>query len=118
MKKLKSELIQAMNLNKNISSENLLETLTKRVEEENVQKIIDEYCNNLLIGLSNIIDIFEPQAICFGGSFVYFAKVLYEVLLKKYYEKRYVFNKQNMPELKLAKLGNNAGIIGASMLKS
>ena len=62
-----------------------------------------------------MVDIFEPQAICLGGSFVYFEKVLYELLVEKYYAKRYVFNKESLPELKLAKLGNDAGMIGATI---
>ena len=68
------------------------------------------------MGLSNIIDIFEPEAICLGGSFVYFEDILYQGLVEKYYQKRYVFNKNDMPDLKLAILGNDAGIIGASLV--
>ena len=71
---------------------------------------------DLTIGLSNIIDIFEPQAICLGGGFVYFKEVLYKPFLENYYNKRYVFNKEELPEIKLAMLGNDAGIIGASLL--
>ena len=33
--------------------------------------------------------------------------------LEEYYNKKYVFNKEFMPEIKLASLGNDAGIIGS-----
>lgn len=117
MKVLKNNLIQAMDLNKDTSSKELLKILQENKLEPAVQNVIKEYINNLLIGLSNIIDIFEPQAICLGGSFVYFKDVIYTDLLNTYKEKKYVFNKENMPELKLAKLGNDAGIIGATIDK-
>lgn len=116
MKRLKNELIDEMSLPKDIPSQELLQTLKKRKKEENVKQIVNTYIENLIVGLSNIIDIFEPEAICLGGSFVYFEEVLYESLVEKYYAKRYVFNKQNLPDIKLAKLGNDAGMIGAGEL--
>lgn len=116
MKRLKNRLIDTMLLSRDISSQELLQILQERKKEEGIKKIIDNYLEDLIVGLSNIIDIFEPEAICFGGSFVYFDEVLYEGLVEKYYAKRYVFNKQNLPDLKLATLGNDAGIIGAGEL--
>ncbi len=115
MKRLKNELMEEMNLDKTISSQELLKQLEKRKKEPIVAKILEEYIENLIVGLSNVIDIFEPQAICLGGGFVYFEKVLYEMLVENYYAKRYVFNKQTMPDLKLAALGNDAGMIGATI---
>ena len=113
MKRLKNALIDIMELPKDISPQELLQMLIKRRAEENIKAILDNYCENLVVGLSNIIDIFEPEAICIGGSFVYFEDVLFEELIERYYEKRYVFNKKTLPDLKLATLGNDAGIIGA-----
>ena len=112
MKSLKNKLIQILEVNKSITSKELL---IFNQNEEKVQKFLQEYTENLIIGLSNVIDIFEPQAICLGGSFVYFEEVLYELLVEKYYTKRYVFNKGSLPELKLAKLGNDAGMIGSTI---
>jgi len=115
MKSLKNKLIQILEVNKSITSKELLEKLIFNQNEEKVQKFLQEYTENLIIGLSNVIDIFEPQAICLGGSFVYFEEVLYELLVEKYYTKRYVFNKGSLPELKPAKLGNDAGMIGSTI---
>ena len=115
MKSLKNKLIQILEVNKSITSKELLEKLIFNQNEEKVQKFLQEYTENLIIGLSNVIDIFEPQAICLGGSFVYFEEVLYELLVEKYYTTRYVFNKGSLPELKLAKLGNDAGMIGSTI---
>lgn len=113
MKRLKNKLIDLLELPKDTTAQDLLKVLKQHKNQENVKIAIDTYLDDLIVGLSNIIDIFEPEAICLGGSFVYFEEILYEKLVEKYYAKRYIFNKQNMPDLKLAKLSNDAGMIGA-----
>lgn len=113
IKRLKNELIQLLDLNQETTGEQLIEIVKEHKTEEKIQKAIDIYLENLILGLSNIIDIFEPEAICLGGGFVYFKDILYKELLEKYQTKCITFNKSNMPDLKLAMLGNDAGIIGA-----
>ena len=76
IKRLKDKLINEMNLSQEISSKELLEILQLRCQEKNIKKVLEEYMDNLNIGLSNIIDIFAPQAICLGGGFVYFEEIL------------------------------------------
>lgn len=115
VKRLKDKLIDEMNLSKEVSSKELLEILKWRAKEENIKKILEEYIDNLNIGLSNIIDIFAPQAICLGGGFVYFEEILYKPFLEKYYNERKSFYKDRIPNIKLALLGNDAGIIGATI---
>lgn len=118
MKRWKNTLINLLGLPKDILAEELVKTIKDHRKEEIVKKAIDTYLDDLLVGLSNIIDIFEPEAICLGGSFVYFDDILYERLVEKYYAKRYVFNKNDMPDLKLAMLGNDAGMIGAGEVRN
>ena len=115
VKRLKDKLIDEMNLSKEVSSKELLEILKWRAKEENIKKILEEYIDNLNSGLSNIIDIFAPQAICLGGGFVYFEEILYKPFLEKYYNERKSFYKDRIPDIKLALLGNDAGIIGATI---
>ena len=115
IKRLKNKLMETMNISKEIDGKELL-NLLKQNNDEKVKDIINEYIDDLIVGLSNIIDIFEPQAICLGGGFVYFEDILYKPFLKKYYEEKYVFNKEELPEIKLALLGNDAGIIGATLI--
>lgn len=115
IKRLKDKLIDEMNLSKKVSSKELLEILKWRAKEENIKKILEEYIDNLNIGLSNIIDIFAPQTICLGGGFVYFEEILYKPFLEKYYNERKSFYKDRIPDIKLALLGNDAGIIGATI---
>ncbi len=78
-----------------------------------IRETIEQYINDMIVGLSNIIEIFEPEAICFGGSFVFFKNIFYDRLLEEMNRRKYVFNKEDLPKIVLAELKNDAGIIGA-----
>lgn len=78
-----------------------------------IRELIKQYINDMIVGLSNIIEIFEPEAICLGGSFVFFKNIFYDGLVEEMNKRKYVFNKDNLPKLVLAELKNDAGIIGA-----
>ena len=96
-----------------IPSEELLEKIKENIEDKEISRLIEEYIDNLIIGLSNVIDIFEPEAISLGGSFVFFKDIFYTKLVSEIDKRRYVFNKENMPEIVLAELKNDAGMLGA-----
>lgn len=112
MQAFKNGIIKLLNLNENISSEDILKILINKVKEKNeeVNKYIDEYIENLIIGISNIINILAPEAICIGGSFVYYEEILYTRLLEKMNLKNFNGNK---PKILLAKMKNDAGMIGS-----
>lgn len=114
MKAFKQGIIKLLGLNKEIDSREILELLKEKIRQNNVQvkEYIDNYIDNVLVGISNICNILEPEAICLGGSFVYFEEILYKKLLERIELKEYKFLK---PKLILAKLGNDAGMIGALM---
>ena len=111
MKKFKNSAIKKLNLKKNIESDELQKYLRKEINSDKVKQFIDEYIDNLSIGISNIINIFEPEAICFGGSFSYYEDIFLPRL--KVNLKKYVFNKDSKYDLICAELKNDAGIIGA-----
>lgn len=98
------------------NSNQIRQFLEENIENKDLQTIIDEYIGNLIIGLSNVIDIFEPEIICLGGSFAYFKNILYDKLVTNMKEKKYVFNKESVPKIVVAKLQNDAGIIGATLI--
>lgn len=112
MKVFKNEMIKVLRINENATSEEILKLLIKNKDDENVNKYIDNYINTLCIGLSNIINIINPEQICIGGSFAYFEDTLYKRLLEKAQLISYQFDK---PQIVLAKLKNDAGIIGATI---
>ena len=113
IKALKNNLREALGLDETTRGQELLDMIRKNKDNEIIQKIVDEYIEDLSIGLSNLIDIFEPEAIGIGGSFVYFSDVLLERLKKNIQEKKYLFNDREELIILPAALGNDAGIIGS-----
>ena len=78
--------------------------------------MIKEYIEYLSIGISNIINIFEPEAICLGGSFAEYENIFYNPLKQALLQGNLLFNKRHDIIIKLAKLKNDAGIIGATLI--
>lgn len=114
MKRFKIAAIKELNLLKDIQSEELQNYIRTNITKRNVSKFVNEYLENVAIGISNLINIFEPEAICFGGSFSYYDDIFLPILDEKI--KKYLFNKTTKVKLISAKLKNDAGIIGASQL--
>jgi len=95
----------------NLSGEEVKQLIIDNPEK--TEKIIDEYIDDLSAGMANLINIFEPETISIGGSFVYFKDILLDKLVKRLGEDNHLFNKQEVPKIVMAKLKNDAGIIGA-----
>ena len=93
-----------------ISGEELKEILTENKDE--VSEIVDDYIDSLSIGIANLINVFEPEIISLGGSFAFYEDTLLEKL-KNRIEKEELFYKTEKPKIVLAKLQNDAGIIGS-----
>ena len=98
-----------------VNSSITLDLYHKKEKEEEMNKAIEEYIMYLSTGLTNLISILEPDAICIGGSFVHYEEIFMDKLKDSFKEK---LNGRELPKLLLAKYGNDAGIIGASMLTS
>ena len=81
MKALKTNLRQVLGVDEKTRGQELLDIIRKNPDNEELNKVIDEYIEYLSIGLSNLINIFEPEAIGIGGSFVYFSDVLLDKLI-------------------------------------
>lgn len=113
MKAFKDNLRKELGVDENTRGQELLDILRKNEKNTKFKKIIDEYIENLSIGLSNIVNIFEPEIIGIGGSFVFFSDILLEKLKKNIIEKGYLFNPRKEIAIVPAILGNDAGIIGS-----
>ena len=98
-----------------INSYKMFEILKSGEKKEKVNEIIEEYTDYLSIGLVNLINIFEPDAICIGGSFAYYSPIFMDKLKENIKES---LRRVEIPEILIAKFENDAGIIGASMLES
>ena len=115
MKALKTNLRQILGLDEKTRGQELLDIIRKNPKDEKINKVVDEYIEYLSIGTSNLINIFEPEAIGIGGSFVYFSDVLLDRLIQNIIKKQYLFNKRDELVIIPAALGNDAGIIGSVM---
>ena len=120
MKSFKDNLRRELGLDEKTRGQELFEMIKNNKKEnddyEKIEKVVEEYIQNLSIGISNLINIFEPEAISIGGSFVYFKEVLLERLKKNILEQDLLFNKRDDIVIETAVLGNDAGIIGATLI--
>ena len=113
-------------LKKKIKEEfNLLDTDGKKIKEfimqnqdnQKLKTIIDKYIDDLATGITNLINIFEPEAVSLGGSFAYYEDILLNKLEKRILEKGELFNREReTPKFVVAELKNDAGIIGAAII--
>lgn len=113
MKALKNNLRNDLGLDESARGQELLDIIRKNPNDEKISRIIEDFIEYLSIGISNLINIFEPEAVGIGGSFVYFSDVLLETLKKNIQDKKYLSNEREDLVIIPAALGNDAGIIGA-----
>ena len=78
-------------------------------------EVFDEYCKYLAIAINNIIAFLDPEMIVLGGGVSHAGNFLLEKVKAKV--PRYLLYKTlPYPEICLASLGNEAGMIGAAMI--
>ena len=99
-----------------IDGKRIKEFIIKNEDNEKLKNIVDKYIDDLAIGITNLINIFEPEAVSLGGSFAYYEDILLNKLGKRIIEKKELFNREGkIPKFVVAQLKNDAGIIGAAM---
>jgi glucokinase len=85
--------------------------------DESGLAVVNMYIKYLACGLTNLVNIFQPEVLCIGGGVCgegdYLLKPLVEIIRKSEYGAE---NQTNFSQIKIAELGNNAGIIGAAAL--
>ena len=98
---------------KDLRGEEIKELLEDNKNSERTKKVVEKYIGYLSTGIANLINIFEPQIISMGGSFVYFKDILLEKLEVELNKNGVLFNNQEIPKITIAKLKNDAGMIGS-----
>ena len=85
--------------------------------DEVAAEVVDEYISYLACGIGNIINIFQPEILTIGGGVCNEGDYLLKPLLQKvFYVETYTKEGTPQTEIKIAELGNDAGIIGAAVL--
>lgn len=88
-----------------------------RMGDAPAKEVVDTYISYLACGLTNIVNIFQPEIISLGGGISNEGESLVEALLPIIRKEQYGGDgRVALTKLKIAKLGNDAGIIGAAML--
>lgn len=119
MKVFKNNLRKALGVDDTTRGEELLKIIRDSKpgdkDYKEIQKTIDDFIDNLSLGLVNLINIFEPQVIGIGGSFIHFEDVFLEKLRERVRMEIPVKAERKDFVIRTAVLGNDAGIIGATL---
>lgn len=88
----------------------------KRKGDKAGGEVVDMYIDYLGAGLTNIVNIFQPEIICIGGGICNEGEYLMAPLRKIVAKENFARNSAVQTEIRRASLGNDAGIIGAAAL--
>ncbi|WP_294483270.1 ROK family glucokinase [uncultured Ruminococcus sp.] len=80
------------------------------------KQVVDDYIKYLACGIANTINIFQPDILCIGGGVCNEGDPLLLPLKELVANEVYTRNSEKNTEIVIAKLGNDAGIIGAAFL--
>lgn len=86
--------------------------------DETAWELLDVYITYLAEGITNIINVFQPAVLCVGGGVSRAGEVLLRPLREEVARRVYSRNSKRNTRIELAKLGNDAGILGAALLGS
>ncbi len=86
--------------------------------DETALKLLDTYTTYLAEGITDIINIFQPAVVCVGGGVSRAGDALLLPLREKSSRRIYSRNAERNTRIELAKLDNDAGILGAALLGS
>lgn len=87
-----------------------------RMGDKSGSEVVDNYIFYIACGVTNVINIFQPDIICIGGGISKEGDTLIAPLMKYVNADRFGKNLTNQTEIVTAQLGNDAGIIGAANL--
>lgn len=78
--------------------------------------VVEEYIDYLSIGITDVINIFQPEVLCIGGGVCKEGDTLLNPVIEQVSKENFVKDKENQTKIVVAKLGNDAGVIGAALL--
>ena len=87
-----------------------------RAGDAAAKEVYDKYVHYLATGLTNIVNIFQPEVISLGGGVSNEGQSLIDALEPLIRKEQYGQGIVASTQIRIAKLGNDAGIIGAAML--
>lgn len=98
----------------NVSGRTAFDAMRKG--DKTAKAVVDQYIRYLSTGLTNMINIFQPEILCIGGGICNEGDTLLVPVKEQISKEVYSINSDRQTELFVAKLGNDAGVIGAAAL--
>lgn len=89
---------------------------TAKLGDEVAKHVVDQYIHYLAAGIISFCNVFRPEAIVLGGGICAQGDNLIKPIEKILIEEDYGYKNTPKVELLVAKLGNDAGILGAAAL--
>ncbi len=87
-----------------------------RAGDKAAAEVVKQYCLYVACGVTNVINTFQPDMLCIGGGISNEGETLIAPIREDNEQQRYSKNVAKQTEICAAKLGNDAGIIGAACL--
>ncbi len=84
--------------------------------DRTAQAVVDTYIKYLAAGITNVINIFQPDVLCVGGGIGCEGEPLLEPVRRYVEKERYSIHCGKQTRICSAVLGNDAGIIGSALL--
>ena len=79
-------------------------------------QVLGQFIDYLAAGVTDLINIFQPEILCIGGGVSKQGDFLIRPLTEKVEKLRYTRHSRKQTKICAATLGNDAGIIGAALL--
>jgi glucokinase len=104
-------------LNGNLDNANARVAFAAMKQGDEVGKeIVDEYISYLACGIANVINIFQPNVLSIGGGVCNEKDYLLKPLVEAVFKQTYTKSPTVQTQIKIAEMGNDAGIVGAAVL--
>ncbi|MED9891611.1 ROK family glucokinase [Ruminococcus champanellensis] len=87
-----------------------------RMGDAAAKAVVDDYIKYLAAGITNTINTFQPDILCIGGGVCNEGDALLLPVKELAAKEVYTRNSKQNAQIVIAKLGNDAGIIGAAFL--
>ena len=87
-----------------------------RAGDKSAKEVVNKYIKYLAAGITNTINIFQPDILCIGGGVCNEGDPLLLPVKALVENEDFAKNSEKRIEIVIAKLGNDAGIIGAAFL--
>ncbi len=87
-----------------------------RLGEADAVTVLEAYARWVAIGLSNLTNVSDPDVMVIGGGVSEAADVLMPMIRRWFVETLYSPEQRTHPDLRVARLGEHAGAIGAALL--